>query len=117
MPHLDAIFKDTVICDLFAFNSTYIFDPIYAHFFQVCFELLSMSCDLFEYITNNIILIQVHFCLFQAERQAVNSTIQGSAADLVKKAMVNIEKEFIQVFPQSSLPHRIHGQEIHNKGW
>ena len=29
----------------------------------------------------------------QAERQAVNSTIQGSAADLVKRAMINVEKQ------------------------
>ena len=29
----------------------------------------------------------------QAERQAVNSTIQGSAADLVKTAMVNVDRE------------------------
>ena len=29
----------------------------------------------------------------QAERQAVNSTIQGSGADLVKMAMINVEKE------------------------
>ena len=28
----------------------------------------------------------------QAERQAVNSTIQGSAADLVKTAMINIDR-------------------------
>ncbi|KAK9506409.1 hypothetical protein O3M35_008360 [Rhynocoris fuscipes] len=36
----------------------------------------------------------------QAERQAVNSTIQGSAADIAKKAMVNIERRLTNVFPQ-----------------
>ena len=39
----------------------------------------------------------------QAERQAVNTTIQGSAADLVKTAMINIDEELMlrhgQVFP------------------
>ena len=29
----------------------------------------------------------------RAERQAVNSTIQGSASDMVKKAMIDIDKE------------------------
>ncbi|CAE1304794.1 POLQ [Acanthosepion pharaonis] len=51
----------------------------------------------------------------QAERQAVNSTIQGSAADLVKKAMINIENEFVRVFPQSSVPHRIYSQAFQSK--
>lgn len=32
----------------------------------------------------------------QAERQAVNSTIQGSAADLVKKAFVKVEQGFLK---------------------
>ena len=35
----------------------------------------------------------------QAERQAVNSTIQGSAADLVKTAMVNIDRRLAREFP------------------
>ena len=33
-----------------------------------------------------------------AERQAVNTTVQGSAADLVKKAIVNIDKELRRTF-------------------
>ena len=41
----------------------------------------------------------------QAERQALNSTIQGSAADLVKTAMVNIDGEVIKryEFPATCL--------------
>lgn len=34
----------------------------------------------------------------QAERQAVNTVIQGSAADVVKVAMVNIEHELQEIF-------------------
>ncbi|KAJ8948378.1 hypothetical protein NQ314_008417 [Rhamnusium bicolor] len=34
----------------------------------------------------------------QAERQAVNTTVQGSAADIAKKAMVKIEQELQDVF-------------------
>ena len=37
----------------------------------------------------------------QAERQAVNSTIQGSAADLVKTAMVNIDRVLVEEFKTS----------------
>lgn len=39
----------------------------------------------------------------QAERQAVNTTIQGSAADLVKTAMVNIDKRLLEKFPDSGI--------------
>ncbi|XP_017792592.1 PREDICTED: DNA polymerase theta [Habropoda laboriosa] len=38
----------------------------------------------------------------QAERQAVNTTIQGSAADIAKKAMVNIEERIRFEFPTSA---------------
>jgi DNA polymerase I-like protein with 3'-5' exonuclease and polymerase domains len=41
-----------------------------------------------------------------AERQAVNSTVQGSAADLVKKAMVDIERRMSEAFPDSRKPIR-----------
>jgi DNA polymerase I-like protein with 3'-5' exonuclease and polymerase domains len=39
----------------------------------------------------------------QAERQAVNTTIQGSAADLVKTAMVNIDKRLLARFSNSEI--------------
>ena len=39
----------------------------------------------------------------QAERQAVNSTIQGSAADLVKTAMVKIDRTLGEQFPATVL--------------
>ena len=39
----------------------------------------------------------------QAERQAVNTTVQGSAADLAKTAMVNIDKKLAERFPNSAL--------------
>ena len=42
----------------------------------------------------------------QAERQAVNTTVQGSAADLVKIAMINIDHRLAQAFPSCATPHR-----------
>ncbi|XP_077977729.1 DNA polymerase theta-like [Glandiceps talaboti] len=42
-----------------------------------------------------------------AERQAVNTTVQGSAADLVKIAMVNIDNKLSEVFPATKKPHRV----------
>ncbi|CAL1548393.1 unnamed protein product, partial [Lymnaea stagnalis] len=41
----------------------------------------------------------------QAERQAVNTTIQGSAADLVKIAMSNIDRKLMQLFPMTRNCH------------
>ncbi|CAD1478881.1 unnamed protein product [Heterotrigona itama] len=38
----------------------------------------------------------------QAERQAVNTKVQGSAADIAKKAMVNIEERIRFEFPNSA---------------
>ncbi|VDI52041.1 DNA polymerase theta, partial [Mytilus galloprovincialis] len=40
-----------------------------------------------------------------AERQAVNTTVQGSAADLVKTAMNCIDVKLKEVFPQSAYTH------------
>ena len=34
-----------------------------------------------------------------AERQAINTTVQGSAADLIKKAMINIDRSLVEAFP------------------
>ncbi|XP_023017282.2 DNA polymerase theta isoform X1 [Leptinotarsa decemlineata] len=43
----------------------------------------------------------------QAERQAVNSIVQGSAADIVKKAMVEVEKELQSIFYKTRSRPRI----------
>ncbi|XP_052808033.1 DNA polymerase theta-like [Mya arenaria] len=42
----------------------------------------------------------------QAERQAVNTTVQGSAADLVKTAMVRIDDRLAKMFPATQYTHR-----------
>jgi DNA polymerase theta len=42
----------------------------------------------------------------QAERQAVNTTVQGSAADLVKRAMANIDRRLCEQFPRCWRTHR-----------
>lgn len=39
-----------------------------------------------------------------AGRQAINTTIQGSAADIIKAAMIRIEKKLQQKFPETSEP-------------
>ena len=48
----------------------------------------------------------------QAERQAVNTTVQGSAADLVKMAMVEIDKRLMEKFPDCQATHK---QKFHGK--
>ncbi|XP_056015539.1 DNA polymerase theta-like [Ostrea edulis] len=54
-------------------------------------------------ITNTNPYIRAH-----AERQAVNTTVQGSAADLVKVAMNRIDRRLSEMFPlsQKSLLHK-----------
>ncbi|XP_062590732.1 DNA polymerase theta-like, partial [Saccostrea cucullata] len=49
-----------------------------------------------------------------AERQAVNTTVQGSAADLVKVAMNRIDQRLSEIFPisQKSLSHREQGPTV-----
>lgn len=44
-----------------------------------------------------------------AERQAVNTTIQGSAADLLKNAILAIHSELLLRFPESCYTHRTKG--------
>ncbi|XP_063289565.1 DNA polymerase theta [Pelobates fuscus] len=45
-----------------------------------------------------------------AERQAVNTTVQGSAADIVKTATVNIQKRLEEAFPSAP---KSHGHQEH----
>lgn len=47
-------------------------------------------------ITSSNIHLKAH-----AERQAVNTTVQGSAADLAKTAMITVEKIIYETFPQA----------------
>lgn len=42
-----------------------------------------------------------YFLIAQAERQAVNTKIQGSAADIAKKAMVLIDEKLREEYPSS----------------
>ena len=41
----------------------------------------------------------------QAERQAVNTTVQGSAADIVKVAMIRIDEELSTRFHDTQTTH------------
>ncbi|XP_070684106.1 DNA polymerase theta [Pempheris klunzingeri] len=52
-------------------------------------------------ITNSNTHIRAH-----AERQAVNTTVQGSAADIVKLATVNIQKRLQKAYPAAPLSHQ-----------
>ncbi|KAE8300121.1 DNA polymerase theta [Larimichthys crocea] len=52
-------------------------------------------------ITNSNTHVKAH-----AERQAVNTTVQGSAADIVKLATVNIQKRLRKTYPAAPLSHQ-----------
>ncbi|TNM85601.1 hypothetical protein fugu_007872 [Takifugu bimaculatus] len=52
-------------------------------------------------ITNTNAHVKAH-----AERQAVNTSVQGSAADIVKLATVNIQKRLRQTYPAAPLSHQ-----------
>eukprot|EP00064_Thunnus_orientalis_P007166 superscaffoldBa00000781_g7185 len=52
-------------------------------------------------ITNTNTHIKAH-----AERQAVNTAVQGSAADIVKLATVNIQKRLQKTYPAAPLSHQ-----------
>uniref|UniRef100_A0A3B5B572 DNA polymerase theta n=1 Tax=Stegastes partitus TaxID=144197 RepID=A0A3B5B572_9TELE len=52
-------------------------------------------------ITSTNVHIKAH-----AERQAVNTTVQGSAADIVKLATANIQKQLRKSYPAAPLSHQ-----------
>ncbi|XP_067353215.1 DNA polymerase theta isoform X2 [Channa argus] len=60
-------------------------------------------------ITNTNVHIKAH-----AERQAVNTTVQGSAADIVKLATVNIQKRLQKTYPAAPLSHQ-HTSSVSNQ--
>ena len=65
-------------------------------------DRISRECDLQDPQRN----VQCATCFFeQAERQAVNTTVQGSAADIVKAAMTAIDQQLMKVFPHTHFPH------------
>uniref|UniRef100_A0A672JB02 DNA polymerase theta n=1 Tax=Salarias fasciatus TaxID=181472 RepID=A0A672JB02_SALFA len=51
-------------------------------------------------ITSTNVHVKAH-----AERQAVNTTVQGSAADIVKLATINIQKRLRKTYPAAPLSH------------
>ncbi|XP_073523632.1 DNA polymerase theta-like isoform X2 [Phyllobates terribilis] len=59
-----------------------------------------------------------HHAKAHAERQAVNTTVQGSAADIVKTATVNIQSRLEEAFPSEPKSHghrplaRLKGQSV-----
>ncbi|XP_029000696.1 DNA polymerase theta [Betta splendens] len=60
-------------------------------------------------ITNSNPHIKAH-----AERQAVNTTVQGSAADIVKRATVNIQRRLQQTYPAAPLSHQ-HTRSVNSR--
>ncbi|KAL7646815.1 UNVERIFIED_CONTAM: hypothetical protein RMT77_002070, partial [Armadillidium vulgare] len=55
----------------------------------------------------------------QSERQAVNTCIQGSAADIVKKALISIQESLVENFTRTplTLTQRLKGEETLSGGY
>jgi len=47
-----------------------------------------------------------------AERTAINAPLQGSAADIIKVAMVNLQPRLLREFPQARLIMQVHDELI-----
>lgn len=53
-----------------------------------------------------------HMIRSAAERMAINSRIQGSSADLIKIAMIEIQRKLEQTFPQTRMIMQIHDELV-----
>ena len=53
-----------------------------------------------------------HIVRTAAERMAINTRIQGSAADLIKIAMINIQKKLENKFPEAKMIMQIHDELV-----
>lgn len=53
----------------------------------------------------------------QAERQAVNTKIQGSASDLVKAALILLHGTLSKDYPDVHLVHQIHDELLFEVNW
>jgi len=52
------------------------------------------------------------FKVARAERLAINTPIQGSAADLMKKAMVDVDKVLVEEFPSARMLLQVHDELV-----
>jgi DNA polymerase theta len=65
--------------------------------------------------------LTIFVILAQAERQAINSTVQGSAADIAKKGMILIESRlrnggYTSFKPVASLALHLHDELLYEVG-
>lgn len=88
------------------------------HLPEINSDVPRIKCILLYYIQSSYITSMVYnminFCLAHAERQAINTIIQGSAADITKMAMIKVDKNVNQnsFKPRVKLVMHLHDELI-----